>query len=123
MRQRITFIHEPQDAIDPKAFHITKESLTLNGLRAAREDKITLNLDDIPEHIKDFLETARELHIKHVQPSSAKTLAPLDAQIASGLHVSFSGSSAWSQDSEYVEQYNTFIAFAKTVPDKNFPNG
>ena len=66
---------------------------------------------------------ATELHIKHVQPSSGKTLAPLDAQIASGLHVSFSDSPAWSQDSEYVEQYNTFTALAKTVLDKSFPNG
>lgn len=123
MRQRITFIHEPHDAIDSKSFQITKESFTLKGLRAAREDKITLNLDDVPKHIKDFLERAREVHIKHVQTSSDKTLAPLDAQIASGLHVSFGGSPAWSQDSEYVEQYNTFIAFTKTVPDTNFPNG
>lgn len=95
----------------------------MNGLRAAREDKITLNLDDVAKHIKDFLERTRELHIKHVQPSLGKALAPLGAQIASGLHVTFSGSPAWSQDSEYVEQYNTFTAFAKTVPEKNFPSG
>lgn len=94
MRQRITFIHEPQDAIDPKSFELSKDgeygpSLTLKGLKAAREDRIVFSYDDLSKDVREIFERTDETHIKHVQPGSNKSLPPFSARIGSGLHVSF----------------------------------
>src|SRR5450432_4022140 len=51
MRQRITFLHKPEDAIDPKSIKVTDDSLAFSGLKAAREDRITFGLDELPLEI------------------------------------------------------------------------
>lgn len=94
MRQRITFIHEPQDAIDPKSFDLSNDKkqgprLTLKGLKAAREDRIVWAYDELPQDVRDIFERTDETHIKHVQRGSSKSLPPFNARVGAGLHVSF----------------------------------
>lgn len=94
MRQRITFIHEPHDAIDPKSFELSKDgergpSLNLKGLRAAREDRIVFAYNDLSKDVRELFERTDEIHIKHVRPGSSQSLAPFSARIGSGLHASF----------------------------------
>lgn len=117
MRQRITFIHEPQDAIDPKSFQISDgklgPSLTLYRLKAAREDRITFSYDELPEEVRQIFERTSEVHIKYVQSGPNMTLAPFNARVASGLHV-------WFEDHQgagmYVDQYNIRVeALAKRM--------
>ena len=94
MRQRITFIHEPQDAIDPKCFDLSNDkklgpTLTLKGLKAAREDRIVWAYDELPQDVRDMFERTDETHIKHIQRDLSKSLSPFNARVGAGLHVSF----------------------------------
>ncbi|OBT78759.1 hypothetical protein VF21_02615 [Pseudogymnoascus sp. 05NY08] len=87
MRQRITFVHEPQDGIDPKSIGIHTNTLSVSGLKAAREDHITLALDELPEDLRVALSQTKELHIRYVTPASYESIPPFNSQLSPGLHV------------------------------------
>jgi hypothetical protein len=87
MRQRITLLHKPEDAINPKSITITDNSLSLSGLEAAREDRITFSLEDLPQEISLALKQAHELHIRYVNRVSYKSISPLLSRLPPGLHV------------------------------------
>ncbi|KUI58774.1 Protein pbn1 [Cytospora mali] len=52
MRQRVTFLHKPEDGIDPALLKVTDSSLTGPSLKAAREDRVTLALEELPEELR-----------------------------------------------------------------------
>ena len=54
MRRRITFIHRKEDIVDPSKIFISKEGLHVQGLQAAREDRVTANLYDLPQEVENF---------------------------------------------------------------------
>ncbi|ELR03453.1 hypothetical protein GMDG_06186 [Pseudogymnoascus destructans 20631-21] len=87
MRQRITFVHEPQDGIDPKSIGIHTNTLSVSGLKAAREDHITLSLDELPQDLRVALSQTKELHIRYVTPASYESIPPFNSQLSPGLHV------------------------------------
>ncbi|OBT84420.1 hypothetical protein VE02_07110 [Pseudogymnoascus sp. 03VT05] len=87
MRQRITFVHEPQDGIDPKSIGVHTNTLSVSGLKAAREDHITLALDELPEDLRVALSQTKELHIRYVTPASYESIPPFNSQLSPGLHV------------------------------------
>ena len=87
MRQRITLLHKPEDAVDPKTITITDNSLSLPGLTAAREDRITFGLGDLPQEISLVLKQAHELHIRYVNRVSYESISPLISRLSPGLHV------------------------------------
>ncbi|KAL9128667.1 MAG: hypothetical protein Q9217_002695 [Psora testacea] len=49
MRRRVTFIHDKEDAIDPSEYEISSDSLQIRGLKAAREDRWTASLYELPQ--------------------------------------------------------------------------
>jgi hypothetical protein len=88
MRQRITFIHEPQDAIDPKLMKVGKESLAVSGIKAAaREDRVTLGVNELPEELKLLLEQSHELHLRYVKGHSWDPISPFASRLSPGLHI------------------------------------
>lgn len=87
MRQRITFLHQPQHGVDPAAVHITDNSLTGPVLPALREDRLTLALDELPQELRRVLETCHELHIRWVSPYAYETLSPLYSRLSPGFHL------------------------------------
>jgi hypothetical protein len=87
MRQRITFVHEPQDGIDPKSIGIHTNTLTLPSLKAAREDQITLSLDELPQELRIALSQTKELHIRYVTAAPYDSIPPFNSRLAPGLHV------------------------------------
>ncbi|KFZ13991.1 hypothetical protein V502_06317, partial [Pseudogymnoascus sp. VKM F-4520 (FW-2644)] len=87
MRQRITFVHEPQDGIDPETIGIHTNTLSVSGLKAAREDHITLSLAELPQDLRVALSQTKELHIRYVTPASYDSLPPFNSQLSPGLHV------------------------------------
>jgi hypothetical protein len=52
MKARITFVHDPEDAFDPAQLQIQNETLHVNNLKAAREVRITLGLQELPQEVR-----------------------------------------------------------------------
>jgi len=87
MRQRITFLQEPQDSIDPKLLKVTSSSISADELQAAREDRITFGLDELPQELYRVLKASHELHIRWINPFNYDSIAPLVSRLSPGLHV------------------------------------
>ena len=51
MKQRITFIQRVDAGFDPQQAVLTASSLSVRGLDAAREDRSTAGLDELPEEV------------------------------------------------------------------------
>jgi hypothetical protein len=93
MRQRITFLQEPHDSVDPKSLKITGSSISASNVRAAREDRVTFAFDELPQELYRVLKASRELHIRWISPNYYSTIAPLVSRLSPGLHVFYDSSS------------------------------
>jgi hypothetical protein len=51
MKERITFVHGIQDAFDPGQWVVTKDSVRISTLAAAREDRLTFSLQQLPQEV------------------------------------------------------------------------
>lgn len=51
MKRRITFIQRPESPFVPEQVSISPAAVSVHGLDAAREDRITLSLDDLPDEV------------------------------------------------------------------------
>lgn len=89
MRQRISFLHKPEDAVEPSSLVVTGTSLTGPALPAAREDRITLALEELPEELRQVLQSCHELHIRWVSSQPYDSISPLYSRLSPGLHVFF----------------------------------
>jgi hypothetical protein len=87
MRQRITFLQEPQDSLDPKLLEVTSDSISTKELKAAREDRVTFGFDELPQELYRVLKASHELHIRWVSPNNYNTIAPLVSRLSPGLHL------------------------------------
>ncbi|KAF3770240.1 PIG-X-domain-containing protein [Cryphonectria parasitica EP155] len=87
MRQRITFLHRPQDAVDPSTFKVLDSSLTGPVLPAVREDRVTLALDELPDALRQVLQSSHELHVRWVSPHPYDTVSPLFSRLSPGFHL------------------------------------
>jgi hypothetical protein len=87
MRQRITYLQEPQDSVNPKALTVTKDSISTKNLKAAREEKITFGFDDLPQELYRVLKASHELHVRWVGETPYEAIAPLVSRLSPGLHV------------------------------------
>jgi hypothetical protein len=87
MRQRITYLQEPQDAIDPGTLKVTKNSISTKSITAAKEEKLTFSLEELPQELVKVLEDSHELHIRWVNKTPYDAIAPLVSRLSPGLHV------------------------------------
>lgn len=89
MRQRTTFFHHNDDAIDPLALKVRDRSITGPKIKAAREDRFTFGLDELPRELQQLLQVTPELHLRWSPSNSYDTLdfGPWTSRLPSGLHV------------------------------------
>lgn len=99
MRQRITFLQEPQDSLDPKLLSVASSSISAKELKAAREERITLSLDELPQELYQLLKGSHELHIRWASPRKCETIAPLVSRLSPGLHVFYTAAQRSSNSS------------------------
>ncbi|KIH91841.1 protein pbn1 [Sporothrix brasiliensis 5110] len=65
MRQRTTFFHRPESPVDPALLRVVDATLTGPTIEAAREDRVTLGLDELPAALARLL--ADNVHALHVR--------------------------------------------------------
>ncbi|ORY69513.1 PIG-X protein [Pseudomassariella vexata] len=87
MRQRITFFHHNEDAIEPSSLVVAGRSFSGPDIKAVREDRFTLGLEELPPELKDLLQVTHELHIRWSSPEGYKSLGPWNSRLSPGLHV------------------------------------
>ena len=51
MKRRITFIHGPDDQFNPEQLDLQKDSLQVKSLKAAREERWTASLSELPQEV------------------------------------------------------------------------
>jgi hypothetical protein len=87
MRQRITYLQEPQDSVDPSTLKVTKDSISSTNVKAAREEKITFGFDELPQELYRVLKASHELHVRWVSEILYEAIVPLVSRLSPGLHV------------------------------------
>jgi hypothetical protein len=90
MRQRVTFIHKPESAIDPEALKVSHAAISGPDILAIREDRLTFALDELPEELAITLRDAHELHIRWVSADAYDTVEPIASRLSPGFHLFYS---------------------------------
>ncbi len=110
MKQRVTYIvKDASEGYDPSNLAIDENSITVSALEGAREQHLTLGLDELPAEvilmsIKYFLQSSadrsfqlrtllsnsHELYVRWSSPRPYDSSAPYVSRISPGLHVFFS---------------------------------
>jgi len=60
MKERITFVHNPEDTFDPKQLDLQNDTLHVKSLKAAREGRLTYSLYELPQEVPSACATANE---------------------------------------------------------------
>jgi hypothetical protein len=94
MRQRITFFADPEYTLDPADVKVASDSLTGPDIDGAREDRVTLALEELPLELRKLLAESHELHIRWVASSTYANAAPLSSRLSPGLHIFYTPQSS-----------------------------
>lgn len=119
MRQRITFFHYNEDAIEPTSIKVTGRSLSGPDIRAVREDRFTLGLEELPSELQNLLRATQELYIRWSTPNVYKTIVPWSSRVTPGLHVFYTPQKE-GPESEICPLLRRFGAFDCSSPNESF---
>ncbi|PLB43188.1 PIG-X-domain-containing protein [Aspergillus steynii IBT 23096] len=89
MRRRITFVQPPDSPFDLDQAVLSRKELSVRQLVAAREERVTLGIEEVSDEIQDVLKQSHQLHVRWASERSVDTLAPFSSRVAAGLHVLF----------------------------------
>ncbi|KAF2095065.1 protein pbn1 [Rhizodiscina lignyota] len=89
MKQRLTYILKDASTFDPSQLKVTKDSIEVTGLDAAKEQHLTFGFDELPPKIWRVLKQCHELHIRWAAPVPYNAISPFLSRVSSGLHVFF----------------------------------
>ncbi|KKF92162.1 Protein pbn-1 [Ceratocystis platani] len=108
MRHRITFVHRPEESIEPDALALTETSISGPALsEAMREDRFTVGLSELPEDVGLALESFSELHLRWASTRPYESVAPFTVRVTPGFHLF----SALEKNIDAVEQLPALCAF------------
>jgi len=54
MRERITFVHGANDVFKLEQLQLDNDTLHVESLKAAREDRLTFGLHELPQEVSSF---------------------------------------------------------------------
>lgn len=88
MKRRVTLIHKPEDGIDPSSVRVTDGVISGPELLAAREERLTFDLDELPDEVGLALgRCTGPLHVRWETSSSYESSELLSSRVSPGLHV------------------------------------
>ncbi|KAJ5270453.1 hypothetical protein N7505_006211 [Penicillium chrysogenum] len=119
MKQRITFIQRVDAGFDPQQAVLTASSLSVRGLDAAREDRITVGLDELPEEFRAVLEQSHELHLRWASERSFDAVPPFSSRVSPGLHVHYTPLESESSSEALCTLLRTVVAPTKDAQYKD----
>ncbi|KAK0662223.1 Protein pbn1 [Lasiodiplodia hormozganensis] len=90
MKERITYLlHVGEEGFDPSRLTVTKETLALPPIKAAKEHRLTLGLSELPHEFLPILKQSHELHIRWATTQPYHSTPPYVSRLSPGLHVYF----------------------------------
>ncbi|KAF4977225.1 hypothetical protein FZEAL_6222 [Fusarium zealandicum] len=97
MRERVTFVHKDY-SLDPESLDLQEAGLLGPQIQTARQDKLTVPLNELPPELTDILKDYESIHIRWSSPFQSETLDPFTSRISPGLHIYCTPKSALSHD-------------------------
>ncbi|KAH6622195.1 PIG-X [Boeremia exigua] len=100
MKQRITYVVTDPESFNPEQIDVQKgsngksDTFTLTRVRAAKEHRITLGLDELSEAPIDIevLKKWHELHVRWAPDIPELAAVPFTSRVSPGLHIFFTPS-------------------------------
>lgn len=89
MRRRSTYVTHPSRAVNPADIQVRDNQLLLGGLKAAREERLTLGLEELPREVVEILQDSHELHLRWAPERPFNTTTPFLSRISPGLHIQY----------------------------------
>ncbi|KIW71059.1 hypothetical protein PV04_03274 [Phialophora macrospora] len=89
MRRRSTYVTHPSRAVNPADIQVRSRQLLLGALKAAREERLTFGLEELPAELADHLRQCHELHIRWAPEHTYHTTTPFLSRVSPGLHVQY----------------------------------
>ncbi|KAJ5716360.1 Protein pbn1 [Penicillium malachiteum] len=89
MKRRITYIQRPDAPFEAQQAVLTSKSLTIHNLEAAREDRLTFDLDDLPDEFRNVLQQSQELRLRWATERPFDAIEPFASRVSPGLHVQY----------------------------------
>ncbi|KKY20608.1 putative protein pbn1 [Diplodia seriata] len=90
MKERITYLlHVGEEAFDPAKLTVSKDSLAVPPLKAAKEHRFTLGFSELPQELLPVLKQTHELHIRWATAQPYISTPPYVSRVSPGLHVYF----------------------------------
>ncbi|KAJ5795077.1 Glycosylphosphatidylinositol-mannosyltransferase I PIG-X/PBN1 [Penicillium paradoxum] len=110
MKRRITFVQSIDAGFDPQQAVLTTSSLSVRDLDAAREDRITVGLDELPDELRGVFEQSHELHLRWASERSYDAVAPFTSRVSPGLHVHYTPLTSDSSSEALCTLLRTVVA-------------
>lgn len=96
MRERITLVHPGETSgFDSDAVKAQSGGLSSPNFQTAREDRLTIPLDQLPPEVRKVIRHFSDLNLRWTSPWAFETLNPFASRLSSpGLHVAYTPVSA-----------------------------
>ena len=79
----------PGRAVNPADIQVREDQLLLGALKAAREERLTYGLQELPTEVAYHLRECHELHVRWAPERPYNTTTPFLSRIPPGLHVQY----------------------------------
>ncbi|KIE00304.1 protein pbn1, partial [Metarhizium majus ARSEF 297] len=87
MKERVTFVHAQGVDVDPGLLKVDANQLDGPSVKAARENRLTVEVAELPPELAGLLQAYRDISIRWASPLTYDTVEPFTSRLSPGLHV------------------------------------
>ncbi|PYH98991.1 protein pbn1 [Aspergillus ellipticus CBS 707.79] len=90
MKIRITYLQPPSSPFSASQASLSASGLRIQDLDAAREERVTLDVADVPDEARNVLGEFQEIHLRWAREEEYGTVQPWGSRVGAGLHAGVS---------------------------------